>query len=60
VAAAAADGARLVEAYPVDPGERRPASAAAFTGVLGMFLAAGFEEVARRDGRPIVRRATAP
>ena len=58
VGTAAAAGAEVVEAYPVDPGEGRAASAGAYTGVLSMFLAAGFEEVARRGGRPIVRRRT--
>jgi GNAT superfamily N-acetyltransferase len=58
VAAAAAAGAAVVEAYPIDPGEGRAASAGAYTGLLGMFLAAGFEEVVRRGGRPIVRRPT--
>ena len=58
VASARAAGAAMVVAYPVDPGEGRATSSGAYTGVLGMFLDAGFDEVARRGGRPIVRRAT--
>jgi GNAT superfamily N-acetyltransferase len=53
-------GARLVEAYPIDPAERRVDSGSAFTGLLPMFEQAGFEEVARRAGRPIVRRRLEP
>jgi len=51
-------GARLVEAYPVDPrGEL--ADAFAYTGLASTFLRAGFREVARRSRtRPIVRIAT--
>jgi ribosomal protein S18 acetylase RimI-like enzyme len=52
---AAAQGARVLEAYPVD--REVPASAdAPWFGSLSQFRAAGFEEVARhRPGRPIVR-----
>jgi GNAT superfamily N-acetyltransferase len=53
-------GARLVEAYPIDPAERRVDNLSAFTGLLPMFEQAGFEEVARRGGRPIVRRRLTP
>jgi GNAT superfamily N-acetyltransferase len=53
---ARAEGAAAVEGYPVDPGEGRTPNAAAFTGVLDMFRAAGFEEIARRGGRPVLRR----
>ncbi len=49
-------GAIAVEGYPVDPGRDRVSNASAFTGVLDMFHAAGFEEIARRGGRPILRR----
>lgn len=53
---ARANGALAVEAYPLDPGEGRAPTSSAYVGVLPMFLAAGFAEIARRDGRPIVRR----
>lgn len=52
-------GARWLEAYPVDleATTAEKASAELFTGSLGMFEDAGFEEVARRSpSRPIVRR----
>jgi len=50
-------GATLVEGYPVDPAVRRPAGAAElFHGVLSVFLAAGFAEVARpQPARPVLR-----
>jgi GNAT superfamily N-acetyltransferase len=54
---AGASGARLVEGYPIDPEGGRVASGFAWTGVLPMFERAGFEEVARRGGRPTVRRS---
>lgn len=50
-------GARLVEAYPNDVGDRRPPAAEMWRGSLDQFERAGFEVVARRrPGRPIVRR----
>jgi hypothetical protein len=52
---AKAQGAEVVEAYPIDTGPKSPGSSALFTGTLSMFLEAGFSEVARRGGRPIVR-----
>jgi GNAT superfamily N-acetyltransferase len=52
---AAAYGAEEVEGYPIDIRQRR-ADAGLFTGTLGLFTTAGFREVARRGGRPIVRR----
>ena len=53
---AAARGATVVEGYPIDTaGGRRP-GADLFTGTLAMFRRAGFEEVARRGGRPIMRK----
>lgn len=52
---ARSQGATAVEGYPLDPGEGRVSNAAAWTGVLDMFRAAGFDEIARRGGRPIVR-----
>ncbi|HLF41013.1 MAG TPA: GNAT family N-acetyltransferase, partial [Acidimicrobiia bacterium] len=57
VAYAAQQGAEAVEAYPTDPGAGRVPGASAFTGLLPMFERAGFSEIARRGGRPIVRRS---
>jgi GNAT superfamily N-acetyltransferase len=55
---ARAHGARVVEAYPIDTSTRTSAaSAELYTGTLPMFEQAGFREVARRGGRPIVRLA---
>lgn len=53
---AAAQGAEQVEAYPIDTEGARRAGADLFTGTLTTFLTAGFTEIARRGGRPIVRR----
>jgi GNAT superfamily N-acetyltransferase len=53
---ASTHGATAVEGYPIDPGDGRAANASAFTGVLDMFRAAGFDEIARRGGRPVLRR----
>jgi GNAT superfamily N-acetyltransferase len=53
---AAEEGARIVEGYPVDPAIRKFPNAEAFTGVVSMFERAGFREVARRGGRPIMRK----
>ncbi len=53
---AAARGATVVEGYPIDTAGGRRAGADLFTGTLAMFERAGFREVARRGGRPIVRR----
>lgn len=57
VAHARAQGAQMVEAYPIDvenPGSK--SSAELYTGTLPLFERAGFDEVVRREGRPIVRR----
>ncbi len=49
-------GARVLEAYPVDP-RGRTADAWVFTGVASTFRRAGFREAARRSPtRPVVRR----
>lgn len=48
-------GASRVEAYPVDTAERTPGPSDLYTGTLSMFLAAGFGEVSRPNGRPLVR-----
>jgi GNAT superfamily N-acetyltransferase len=52
---ALASGATAIEGYPIDRDGGRVANASAFTGVLDMFRAAGFKEIARRGGRPIFR-----
>jgi GNAT superfamily N-acetyltransferase len=55
VAHADAYGARIVEAYPIDP-QRKLSSAELYTGTLAAFLDLDFKEVARRSPhRPIVR-----
>ena len=54
---AASRGATVVEGYPIDTAGGRQAGADLFTGTLAMFERAGFTEVARRGGRPVVRRA---
>jgi GNAT superfamily N-acetyltransferase len=52
-------GAEVVEAYPIDTAGGKRSTADLYTGTLAMFERAGFEEVARRGGRPIVRRTLA-
>ena len=50
-------GARLLEAYPVDPGEKTMPAAFAWTGLAATFRRAGFREVVRRSKtRPIMRK----
>lgn len=50
-------GARIVEAYPIDPKKGDVPPVFAWTGLLSAYLACGFREVARRsETRPIVRR----
>ncbi|MGC3955749.1 MAG: GNAT family N-acetyltransferase [Propionicimonas sp.] len=52
---ARAAGARVIEAYPIDPAVGKPRSNDLFQGVLSVFLAAGFREVARpKPGMAIV------
>lgn len=54
---AAANGARLVEGYPVEPRSGAMPDVFAWTGTASAFRAAGFSEVARAlPGRPIMRR----
>jgi len=54
---ARSNGARLLEAYPVDKGERSHPDDL-FFGARSMFDRAGFREVARRKpDRPVVRKA---
>lgn len=51
------EGGRILEGYPVEPRKDRMPDAFAWTGVPAVFLAAGFEEVARgSETRPIMRR----
>ncbi len=53
---AKANGASVLEAYPKDLAELRPSADAAYVGLLPVFIAAGFREVARHaKGRPMVR-----
>ncbi|MCU0231175.1 MAG: GNAT family N-acetyltransferase [Acidobacteria bacterium] len=57
---AAAQGAQVLEGYPVDGGGAEQPAAFVWTGTPGAFARAGFAEVARRSPRrPIVRRAVA-
>jgi ribosomal protein S18 acetylase RimI-like enzyme len=50
-------GATMLEAYPLDKGERSD-NEVAFVGTKSMFDRAGFKEVARRrPARPVMRRA---
>ena len=56
VSHAAASGATIVEGYPIDDGARDARAADLFVGTLAMFQAAGFDEVARHQGRPLVRK----
>jgi GNAT superfamily N-acetyltransferase len=49
-------GAAAIEGVPIDTRGAVRASADVYTGSLAMFEAAGFTEIARRGGRPIVRR----
>jgi GNAT superfamily N-acetyltransferase len=54
-------GARIIEAYPVDPSVRPTGSAGLYQGTLSMYLRAGFTEVARPSAsRSIVRLTGAP
>lgn len=48
-------GATHVVAHPVDTEGATRGAADLFVGTLAMFLAAGFTEVERRRGRPVVR-----
>lgn len=48
-------GALIVEAYPLDVHEKTD-SGSIFTGVASIFERNGFEEVARRNERPVMRK----
>jgi GNAT superfamily N-acetyltransferase len=53
---AIAQGAQIVEGYPLDTAGDRKADSSAYTGLLSAFQKAGFIEVLRRhEGRPIMR-----
>jgi GNAT superfamily N-acetyltransferase len=56
VRSAKAQGARIVEGYPVEPGPAGTADAFAFTGLASVFVRAGFSEAARRSPRRAVYR----
>jgi len=57
LAHARASGAKIVEAYPVEPKKAVVPGLFAYTGFVSTFLAAGFKEVARRsETRPILRK----
>ncbi|MGQ4877242.1 hypothetical protein ACOJCM_01545 [Billgrantia sp. LNSP4103-1] len=50
-------GYKVVEGYPVEPGERRLDSSTSLVGLAKAFEEAGFHEVARRKkDRPIMRK----
>ncbi len=54
---AGSQGARIVEAYPVEPKKNPMPPVFAYTGIASAYRTAGFEEVARRsETRPIMRR----
>jgi GNAT superfamily N-acetyltransferase len=56
VSYASAEGATIVEGYPLDTEGDRKAASSAYTGLLSTFQKAGFVEVLRRhEGRPIMR-----
>lgn len=55
VAFAKERGAKIVEAYPIDP-QRKISSSEVFSGLASAFVKAGFIEVARRSpSRPVMR-----
>jgi GNAT superfamily N-acetyltransferase len=59
VAHARRHGGKIVEGYPVDPGEGRLPAVFAYTGLVAAYRAAGFKEIARpARTRPIMRIAT--
>ncbi len=61
IAHARLSGASVLEAYPKDLEDLQPTADAAYVGLLPVFLAAGFREVARHArGRPLVRLHLAP
>jgi GNAT superfamily N-acetyltransferase len=58
IAYAAEHGARMVEGYPVDPGDSSLAGCSGYTGLVSAFRQAGFVEVLQRaPNQPIMRYA---
>jgi GNAT superfamily N-acetyltransferase len=58
---ARAQGARIIEGYPVEPKKGTTADAFVWTGTAEAFRKAGFREVLRRsETRPIMRRRVRP
>lgn len=57
---AAAQGAEILEGYPMDPATGPRPAGRMGTGPLPLFEQAGFIEVARRGGRPTVRKSLPP
>ncbi|MDZ4158799.1 MAG: GNAT family N-acetyltransferase, partial [Anaerolineaceae bacterium] len=58
---AARNGAKLVEAYPIEPKKDGYPAVFAYTGLASAFLQAGFVEVLRRsETRPIMRYRITP
>jgi len=55
IAHASVNGATRIDAYPKDTSRKKTANAELFVGSLQMFLAAGFDEIARMGDRPVVR-----
>ena len=54
---AAESGAKIIEGYPTDPGEKKMPAPFVYTGLANAFLKAGFIEVERRSlKRPIMRK----
>jgi hypothetical protein len=54
---AAANGAQIVEGYPVDPGDQRVSGGTSgFVGLASAFRKAGFVEVARPNERRAIMR----
>lgn len=50
------EGAKIVEAYPVEPKDDKMPDVFAWTGILSTFITAGFREEKRHsEARPIVR-----
>ena len=55
---AKSQGAKILEAYPIDTGGKLKSQAEIFTGTQAMFEASGFKEIARRKAtRPILRKS---
>jgi GNAT superfamily N-acetyltransferase len=53
---ARSEGAEVLEGYPIDTSTGTRSNADLYSGTCELFDAAGFAEVARRAGRPILRR----